>query len=244
MIVTAADLRLQQWREATREVMVDQENLFAREYRGLMGLDRFGLRRVGGGAPVTPVTLVVLADQAINTTFTTAQSIIGTGAAPGPATVGPTGPFSVDYFKTEGASWMQEGMGVISTTLTPTIAFGTYFGVVVATITTVLCITPTITTASGLANINWYYRAFGRTALVNGATSTSLVTGMLFGDIEVLGATIAAEPIQYAVNATPPTAVTTDFSTQVCLDLKATWGTSSVSNAITTNYYELTARYF
>jgi len=231
---------LDRYRELSEPFAIRQERLLNERVRASWS----GPRRISGGAPTTPVTLAVLSDAAINSTFTTAQSIIGTGAAPGPATVGPTGPFSVDYFKTEGASWMQEAMGIISTTVTPTIAFGTYFGVVVATMTTVLCITPTITTASGLANINWYWRALGRTVLVNGATSTSLVTGMLFGNIEVLGATAAGEPVQYAVNATPPTAVTTDFSTQVCIDLKATWGASSASNIITTNYYELTSRYF
>ncbi len=184
-----------------------------------------------------------LIDAAANTTWTTAQSIIGNSATPGPAFTGPVGPFSIDYFRAEASAWQQEAMGVISTTGTPTIAFGTYFGLVVATITTVLNITPTITTASALANINWYWKAFGRTVTNNGANSTTICTGLLFGNIEALAATVAGEPVQYAVNATPPTAVTTDFSTAVCLDLKGTWGTSSASNAITTNYYELSNRY-
>lgn len=179
-------------------------------------------------------------DQAapVNNTFTTAQSIIGTTAA-----AGPVGPFSVDYFKTLGAAWRQEASGVISTTGTPTIAFGTYFGTAASTITTVLCITPTITTASGLANINWKWIAEGRTIAVSETTSSMLVTALLFADIEALGTTIATEPIQYAVNATPPTAVTTDLSSAVFLDLKATWGTSSSSNTITTNFYTLTSFY-
>jgi hypothetical protein len=235
--------RLLAWRRATHEVVSEQELAFNREFRGLIGYNHHGLPRIGGGAPQLPVTLAVLIDAAANTTWTTAQSIIGQSATPGPAFTGPVGPFSIDYFRAESACWQQEAMGVISTTVTPTIAFGTYFGVVTTTITTVLNITPTITTASGLANVNWYWKALGRTVVNSGATSTTLCTGMLFGNIEVLAASVAGEPIQYAVNATPPTAVTTDFSSAVCLDLKATWGTSSASNAITCNYYELTSRY-
>lgn len=182
-------------------------------------------------------TNIARLDQAapVNNTFTGPQSIIGTTAA-----AGPVGPFSVDYFKTLGAHWIQEAHGVISTTGTPTIAFGTYYGVVIGTIATVLNITPTITTASALANINWYWRAMSRTIAVSGTTSSMLCTGILFGNIEVLAASVAGEPIQYATNATPPTAVTTDLSSSAFIDLKATWGTSSSSNTITTNFYTLT----
>lgn len=248
MIATAADIRLQQWREATRDMMVEQESILNKEYRSLMGTDRpmafvggKPIRRIGGGAPSIVQNLARL-DQAapVNNTFTAAQSIIGTTAA-----AGPVGPFSVDFFKTIGAHWTQEATGIISTTVTPTIAFGAYFGTVAGTITTVLAITPTITTASGLANINWYWKGMGRTIAVSETTSTTLFTGMLFGNIEALAATVAGEPIQYAVNATPPTAVTTDFSTgNVFIDLKATWGTSSASNTITTNFYALMSLYY
>lgn len=236
--------RLDFWREATYRRVEEQESALRRAAREFTAPPVGGIRPVGGGAPQVPMTLGVIVNASpVNSTFTTAQSIITASATPGPALTGPVGPFLVDFFKTPGATWDQEAMGIISTTATPTIAIGTYFGVAIGTITTVLCITPTITTASGLANINWYWKALGRTITASGTTSTSLVTGLLFGDIEVLAATVAGEPIQYAVNATPPTAVTTDFSTQVFIDLKATWGASSASNIITTNFYALTSRY-
>lgn len=229
------------WRKLTQEISDEAERNLNTEYRKLTGLykDEYGNRSIGGGAPSLVQNLARL-DQAapVNNTFTAAQSIIGTTAA-----AGPVGPFSVDYFKTIGAHWKQEAMGIISTTATPTIAFGTYFGVVAATITTVLCVTPTITTASGLANINWYWMAMGRTIAVSETTSTTLCTGILFGNIEVLAASVAGEPVQYAVNATPPTAVTTDLSSNVFLDLKATWGTSNAANTITTNFYILLSLY-
>lgn len=196
--------------------------------------DGVRVRPVGGGAPYFVQTLQYMTAAVTANTFTTAQTIIGTGEA---------GPMNVDYFKTIGAAWKQEAFGIISTTVTPTIAFGTYYGVVAATITTNLCITPTVTTASGLANINWYWLAMSRTVAVTSTTATMLTTGILFGDIEVLGTTVATEPQQWAVNATPPTAVTTDLSSNVFITLKATWGTSSVSNTITTNFYTLTSVY-
>jgi hypothetical protein len=178
-------------------------------------------------APALPVTLTILLDPVTANTFTAAQTIIGASQ---------TGPFSADYFKAEGASWEQEAMGIIGTTATPTIIFGTYFGVVAATITTVLAVSPTQTTISGLANVDWYYKVFGRTVTSTGSTSTIIVTGFLISQI----ATAAANNIfQLVKNATPPTAVTADLSSAVFLDLKATWSASSASNTITTNYYKL-----
>jgi hypothetical protein len=197
-----------------------------------------GHRSIGGGAPQLPVTLAILPAAATVNTFTTAQSLLHATAA-----AGPLGPYSVDYFKTVGATWQQEAAGVISTTATPTFIMGTYFGVAVGTITTVLCVTPTLTTASGLANFPWYYSAFGHTRTVTGATATILVQGMLVGNVVVLGNTVAGQATQYAVNATPPTAVTADLSTSVYIDLKGTWSASSASNTTTVNMYKLTSLY-
>jgi hypothetical protein len=229
------------WRRLTAEICEEKERQLNEAVREATGWGRYegGTRRIGGGAPSIVQCLARL-DQAapINNTFTAAQSIIGTTGA-----AGPVGPFSVDYFKTIGASWTQEAHGIISTTGTPTIAYGTYYGVVVGTITTNLCITATLTTASALANVNWYWKTMARTIAVSETTSTTISLGMLWGNIEVLGATAATEPWQGAVNATPPTAVTTDMSTAICIDLKATWGTSSASNTITTNWYALMSLY-
>lgn len=236
---TASIIRVKDWRKLTEEVVFEKEQELDREVRGLVGRWPSGIRRIGGGAPSLVQCLARL-DQAapVNNTFLGPQSIIGTTGA-----AGPVGPFSVDYFKTLGAAWKQEASGVISTTATPTIAYGTYFGTAAGTITTVLNITPSITTASAIANIPWYWVAMSRTIAVSETTSTMLCTGILFGNIEALGATIATEPTQYAVNATPPTAVTTDLSTVVFLDLKATWSASSSSNTITTNFYTLVSLY-
>jgi hypothetical protein len=222
--------RLERWREMSAATAAKCRVDLERAWRRSLPIVSRGMRF----APTLPVTLATILDPVTVNTFTTAATVLGLSSV---------GPFSADYFKTEAASWEQEAMGVISTTGTPTIAFGTYFGVVAATITTVLAISPTITTASALANVDWYYKVFGRTVTSTGSTSTIIVTGFLWGNIEVLGATGATEPTQPVKNATPPTAVTADLSSQVFIDLKATWGTSSVSNTITTNYYKLASIY-
>ncbi len=238
--------QLEIWRRLTEEIMAEKEREFIAAVHSRTGWGRHesGLRRIGGGAPSIVQNLARL-DQAqvVNSTWTAPQSIISASATPGPAAQGPVGPFSVDYFKTLGAHWTQEAHGVISTTGTPTIAFGTYFGTVAGTIATVLNITPAITTASALANISWYWTCMARTTAVSETTATTFSLGILFGNIEALAATVAGEPIQYAVNATPPTAVITDLSSTVFIDLKATWGTSSTSNQITANWYALMSLY-
>jgi len=241
MRAIAAKRMVGQKRELYREL--HRQNMADPEMEDYQWLYRHGLRPVSGSAPQLQTTLAILDRAAVNSTFSTAQSIITASATPGPAYTGPVGPFSIDYFKTVGACWQQEASGVVSTTGTPTIIFGAYFGVVIGTITTVLCVTPTLTTASALANFPWYWSAFGVTRSGSGATATMLVTGILVGNIVVLGSTVAGQSTQFAVNATPPTAVTTDLSSAVFLDLKATWGTSSSSNTITTNYYSLQSLY-
>ena len=197
-----------------------------------------GVRLIGGGAPSLMTVLATLPAAATANTYTTAQSILSS------TTTNQTsiGPFSTDYFKTTGATWEQEAMGIISVTsaTTPTFAMGTYYGVVIGTVTTVLCITGAQTTISGMQNVNWYWNAFGHTRTITGTTGTMLCTGILIGQLAIAA---AGNNSIYAVNATPPTAVTTDFSTNVFIDLKGTWGTSASTNTTTVNFYNLKSLY-
>jgi hypothetical protein len=182
-----------------------------------------------GGAPQLQTTLAELKAAVTKNTFTGPATILGADNV---------GPFSMDWFNNTGAIWEQESMGILSSTGTPTIIFRTAFGSVPGTIATSLCVAPTITTASGVANADWYYFVIGRIAAASGSTSTMLVSGNLINNINAL-ATIAT---QFIKNATPPTAVTTDLSTGTPLiDLQVTWSASSVSNTITTNHYRLSA---
>lgn len=235
-IQIAESPQLKQWRRKTAATAQDLQSKLdfaAREstpsrYRDAI----FGRKLIGGGAPALVVSLASLRAPVVTNTFAGPKSLIDTPSV---------GPLSVDAFKSQGASWKQEAMGVISVTAasTPTIVFSTYYGVVANTITNLLAATPAITTASGIANIDWYYVAFGRVVANSGATSTMLVTALLFGNIEALGATAATEPVQYGKNATPPTAVTTDLSSSAFLDLQGTFSTSAVGNQITVNFYTL-----
>jgi hypothetical protein len=218
-------------REEVRRQAVEAWQLPRSSYR-----DRGLPLPIGGGAPTLQTTLAILRAPVTNNTFTTSRSIIGTTAG---AVADCSGPFAVDWFNVAGASWEQEGMGVISTTGTPTISFQTTFGSAAGSVTTSLCTSATITTASALANVDWYYYVMGRTTVAAAASSTTIA----FGYVQSQLATAAANNIiNYVKNATPPTAVTTDWSAgQVWIDLRATWGTSSSSNTITTNFYRLSS---
>jgi hypothetical protein len=215
---------------------VHRLNMLDPEMEEYQWLYKRGLRPVRGGAPSLMTVLTTLPGAATANTYTTAQSILSSSTTNQTA----VGPFSVDYFKTTGATWEQEAMGVISCTGTPTFAMGTYFGVAVGTITTVLCITAAQTCISGLANVNWYWNAFGHTRTITATTATMLVTGILIGQIATAA---AGNNTIYAVNATPPTAVTTDLSSVVFIDLKGTWSASSASNTTTANFYNLKSLY-
>lgn len=245
----AREAKLKQFREVTAPavaqarhdlyVAAHKAEMEAPENEELRWLYKRGLRPVGGGAPVLPITLAMLNGSVVNNTFTGPQTLLAVAAAQAQD----VGPHGIDYFKKVGSTWEQEAMGIISTTATPTIAIGTYWGVVVGTITVVLAISPTITTASGLANVDWYYKVMGRTVVSSGSSSTIIVTGILWGNIEALGATAATEPTQPVKNATPPTAVTVDLSSSAFIDLKATFSASAAGNAITTNFYKLASLY-
>lgn len=191
-----------------------------------------GVPIIGGGAPALPVTLTTLRAASVTAnTFLGPQTIIAPEAV---------GPFSVDYFKTLGASFRQEASGIISSTATPTFALGTYFGTVIGTITTVLAITAAQTTISGIANVDWLWRLVGVTKAISGTTATILAVGILISQI----ATAAANNIvAFAKNATPPTAVTCDLSSAVFLDLKATWSASAAGNSTVCNDYSLVSYY-
>lgn len=222
--------RLKRFREiAAPHIYQQQDDL----WHELGSAYRFQSQRA---APSLPTVLATLPAAATANTFTTSQSILSS------TTTNQTsiGPFSVDYFKTTGATWEQEAMGIISTTATPTFLMGTYYGIVVGTVTTLLCAIAAQTTASGLANVNWYYKAVGHTRTVTATTATMLVTGLFIGQ---LATAATGNSYLFATNATPPTAITTDLSTAVFIDLRATWGASSASNTTTVNFYNLKSLY-
>lgn len=150
------------------------------------------------------------------------------------------GPFSPDWFNAPGAQWEMEALGVASTTGTPTLIIRTAFGTASADpLGTSLCNTKTFTTISGMANVSWYLYVVGRVTTASGATSTMRCQGILANQFEIAAA--GNNTSFLPASGTAPTDVTTDLTGNVYLDVQATWGTSSISNTITTEHYRLTS---
>jgi hypothetical protein len=113
-----------------------------------------------------------------------------------------------------------QGHGVFSTTGTPTLAFGLYWG---GTAGTLLAQIPAITTPSGASNF-----AFSYEAIVTFRTGTTCVAVLkLF--LDTSGTTDAAST--YVVS--PSTASTVTTSSTQALAVGVTWGTASASNTVT-----------
>lgn len=221
---------LERYREIAGPIMAAQKREL---FRQAFAIDP---RSVLMDAPSIMTVLATLPGAATANTYTAAQTLLSSGTTNQTA----VGPFSTDYFKTTGATWEQEAVGIISCTGTPTFAMGTYFGTAIAA-ATVLAITAAQTCISGLANVNWYWNAFGHTRTITASTATILVTGVLIGQIATAA---AGNNTIYAVNATPPTAITCDLSTGIVfIDLKGTWSASSASNTTTVNFYNLKSLY-
>jgi hypothetical protein len=187
---------------------------------------------VGGGTTFSGVETLAEQNSAVTVASTTTPTSLLQGDD--------RGPFPPSYFSRIGAELMVEATGVISTSGTPTLLIRLCSGIAwsaTAVTTTPLCGTNAMTataTATGLANADYFIRLIGTTRSIGGQSSTLLVTGYMLGLVFS-----TTQPYVVLKNATPPTAVTVDFSVNVYLDLVATWGTSSASNTITQNAYNL-----
>lgn len=143
-------------------------------------------------------------------TFTTATDI-----SPTPPIVLPAN------FLMSGSVLRWTAFGIVSTTGTPTLAISLQYGA------TVLAISGTITTGSGLANVPWRVEATTHIGVTAGTASPARTQGLLY-----LGTSTSA----VAVSPIPATALATvniDTTTASKASVFATWGTSSVSNTIT-----------
>ena len=134
------------------------------------------------------------------------------------------------------ANFMQDGRllnvrasGQHSTTGTPTLIFRLRWGGVGGTL---LALSPTFTTGSGVAARLWELDLLVQTRS-NGATGTLVAIGNVF----VSGATANDDCMCAGGNATPA-ATTVDLTAATALSLTAQWGTSSPSNTLTGwNYF-------
>lgn len=117
--------------------------------------------------------------------------------------------------------------GRFSTTATPTLLIGLYYGAVAGT---AIMTTGAITTASGVTNLTWRFEGEFRVRTV-GSSGTALGTARMHG-----------VPSATAVNLAPasaPATATIDTTAAKALTIGAQWGTSSASNTITCHHFDL-----
>lgn len=117
-------------------------------------------------------------------------------------------------------------MGEFSTTGTPTLLIGIYYGGVAGL---ALAATTAITTASGAASFPWQldyrgvFRTIGSSGTINGQGRLYLGTSLVAASVNILPATAAART------------VTVDTTSAKAITIGAQWGTASASNTATCN---------
>ncbi len=121
--------------------------------------------------------------------------------------------------------------GRVSTSATPTLNLGVYYGAVAGT---ALGTTGAITTTSGVTNVTWNLEARIVIRLV-GSSGTAMTTGWVNGISGTVG--VSTVPIP----ASAPAVVTIDTTAAKVLSIGATWGTSSASNTITCHTFMVEA---
>lgn len=142
----------------------------------------------------------------------------------------PTLTFPANYLYA-GQVFRVTAAGRVSTTGTPTLNLGIYYGAVAGT---ALATTGAITTTSGVTNVTW--RLEGTIVIRTvGATGTAFTTGFVHGISGTVGVSVVPMP------AATPAAVTIDTTAAKALTIGATWGTNSASNTITQHQWLIEA---
>jgi hypothetical protein len=153
-----------------------------------------------------------------NNTFTTARDITSSTTQP-PLNIGA-------YYLKRGDTIETRASGTFSTTGTPTIVFGTYFG------STVLGVNVAFTTASGAVTLPWEFVT--RTTIYSvGSAGTALTKGWL--DYGTTVSALTRIPIPGIALAT----VSINTTAAALWTAQATYSASSASNIIITNQFEV-----
>lgn len=126
-----------------------------------------------------------------------------------------------NYLDYIGATLRLTAYGMFSTTATPTLLLGFYYGAVAGT-----ALVATAATTTGTAT-NWPWR-IEYTGVVRSIGSTGTIMG---GGVCYLGT--SATVLSTVAFATPQTAVTIDTTAAKAITAGATWGTANASNTIT-----------
>jgi len=170
----------------------------------------------------------VVARGTAKNTFTSYQDVAGTASTPN------TLPLTQANELKMGTKVVIEAVGEFSTTGTPTLSIGGIYGATPgAAGGTAIAQSAAITTGTGAASWPWHYR-------FNGIVTAVGASGVLYGSgILDLGTSLTA----FTPAACPTTAagrsVTINTTTANSWGLGAAWGTSSVSNQIIVDVFNL-----
>lgn len=153
-----------------------------------------------------------------NNTFTTARDITSSTTQP---------PLNIPaYYLQKGDTIYTRAGGTFSTTGTPTIVFGTYFG------STVLGVNVALTTASGAATLPWCLETT-TTIYSTGSAGTAVTHGQLrYGTTLTAVTTIPVPGIALAT-------VSINTTAAALWTVQATYSASSGSNIIITNDFQV-----
>jgi hypothetical protein len=146
-----------------------------------------------------------------------ASSVALTDVSPGPNYVLPAN------FLQNGSALRFTAFGVFSTTATPTLLLGFYYGGIAGT---ALATTGAITTATTVTNVPWRLEVT-TTIRTTGASGTAMSQGFCLFGTSVSAASFL--PVPNTALAT----VTVDTTAAKALTVGAQWGTSSASNTLT-----------
>jgi hypothetical protein len=130
---------------------------------------------------------------------------------------------------TRGRKMMICASGEYSTTGTPTLTWGFWFGTRALSITGDVALSSVITTPSGAAAFPWIMEWQG-VCTGEGTSGTLLGQGYLIQGTSLTAVSILPIPITQALRT-----VTIDTTIERAFGVSATWGTSSASNSITVN---------
>lgn len=123
-----------------------------------------------------------------------------------------------------GSALRFEAFGVLSTTGTPTMNLGIYYGGVAGV---ALATTGAITQGSGVTNVPWRVSLLTLVRSI-GASGTAMSHGNTY-----FGSSVSALSAEVPMPATALATVSIDTTAAKVLSLGATWGTANASNTLT-----------
>ena len=150
-----------------------------------------------------------------------ANSTTLTDISPSPAIVIPANLLEV------GSLIRFNAWGRFSTTGTPTLLIGAYYGGVAGT---AICATSALTSISGATNTSWKLSGEFRVRSV-GSSGTVIGAASAYGITAITASALAP--------ASAPATITADTTAAKSLTIGAQWGTANASNTITCHHFDV-----